>query len=354
MHPPQPPTQADAGQAETAPADGASRGTLAWANRPWWPTPAGGTMIGTTTPEPALPSREQIIQVDGHDVWSRRTGQAGSDGQLPIVLLHGGPGVPSDYLEPLEQLADGGREVIRYDQLGCGRSDHPDDPSLLRVERFVAELQTVCTALGLERFHLYGQSWGGMLALEAALAGLSGLASLVLSNAPASMPLWVSETGRLRRELPPDVQAVLDVHERAGSTGSTDYQEAMMVFYRRHVCRIDPWPECLTRAFSAMEADPRVYHAMCGPSEFHITGSLRDWDVTARLGEINHPTLVISGEHDEATPVVTEALHRGIPRSERVVMTGCSHLCHLEQPQTYRQLLEAFLLRVETGAESRP
>lgn len=312
-------------------------------------------MIGSTTPaEPALPSREQTIRVDGHNVWTRRIGEAGCGDRLPVVLLHGGPGVPSDYLEPLERLADSGREVIRYDQLGCGRSDHPDDPSLLRVERFVAELQTVCTSLGLERFHLYGQSWGGMLALEAALAGLGGLASLVLSNAPASMPLWVSETGRLRRELPQEVQAVLEVHEQAGSTDSPAYQEAMMVFYRRHVCRLDPWPECLLRSFTAMEADPRVYQAMCGPSEFHVTGSLRDWDVTPRLEEITLPTLVISGEHDEATPAITEALHRGIAGSRRVVLEGCSHLSHLEQPQRYRDVLEDFLVEVETQTTPHP
>ena len=312
-------------------------------------------MIGiATAPEPAMSPLEQTINVDGHAVWTRRVGRTGASGRLPIVILHGGPGVPSDYLEPLELLAGSGREVIRYDQLGCGRSDHPDDPALLRVERFVAELETVCQTLELERFHLYGQSWGGMLALEAALTGRNGLASLVLSNTPASMPLWESETGRLRRALPSDVQAVLDGHEQAGTTSSPDYQEAMMVFYRRHVCRLNPWPECLLRSFTAMEADPRVYQAMCGPSEFHITGSLRDWDVTPRLGEIKIPTLVISGEHDEATPAITKALHRGIAGSQSVVMSGCSHMCHLEQPERYLEHLSSFLQDVERRERTTP
>jgi L-proline amide hydrolase len=294
--------------------------------------------------------QEQFIAIDGHRVWTRRVGTASAPDRLPLVLLHGGPGVPSDYLEPLEQLAADGREVIRYDQLGCGRSDHPDDPALLQVERFVAELAEVREALGLDRLHLYGQSWGGMLALEVALSGAPGIASLVLSNAPASMPLWVAETMRLRRALPADVQAVLDALEQAGSTDSPAYQEAMMAFYGRHVCRLDPWPDCLVRSFSAMEEDPRVYQAMCGPSEFHITGSLRDWDVSDRLGEIRQPTLVIGGQFDEATPTITEALHRGIPHSEWVVLDDCSHLCHLEQPEAYRSLLSQFLQRVEDGA----
>jgi proline-specific peptidase len=295
----------------------------------------------------SMPSQEQFVSMDGYRVWTRRVGETSRPDRLPIVLLHGGPGVPSDYLEPLELLADDGRDVIRYDQLGCGRSDHPDDSSFMRVERFVAELAQIVQVLGLKRFHLYGQSWGGMLALEAALAGVDGITSLVLSNSPASMPLWASETGRLRRELPETVQAVLDAHEQAGSTNSAAYQEAMMIFYRRHVCRIDPWPDCLLRSFTAMEEDPRVYQAMCGPSEFHITGSLKHWDVSARLGEIRQPTLVIGGQFDEATPTITEALHRGIEHSEWVVLETCSHLCHLEQPDTYRKLLGDFMQHVE-------
>lgn len=295
----------------------------------------------------AMPAQEAFITVDGHRVWTRRVGSASSADALPILLLHGGPGVPSDYLEPLEALAAGGREVIRYDQLGCGRSDHPDDPELLQVERFVAELARVREALGLEHIHLYGQSWGGMLALEAALSGAEGIASLILSNAPASMPLWVEETTRLRKALPAEVQAVLDAHERTGSTDSPAYQEAMMTFYARHLCRITPWPDCLLRSFQAMEADPRVYHAMCGPSEFHVTGLLRHWDVSHRLRDIQQPALVIGGEFDEATPRITEALHRGLPHSEWVVLEGCSHLSHLEQPERYLQLLDDFLKRVE-------
>ncbi len=183
--------------------------------------------------------QEQFIAIDGHRVWTRRVGTASAPDRLPLVLLHGGPGVPSDYLEPLEQLAADGREVIRYDQLGCGRSDHPDDPALLQVQRFVAELAEVREALGLDRLHLYGQSWGGMLALEVALSGAPGIASLVLSNAPASMPLWVAETMRLRRVLPAEVKAGLDAHQQAGRTHSPADQVALMLVYGRPVCRDD-------------------------------------------------------------------------------------------------------------------
>ena len=188
-----------------------------------------------------------------------------------------------------------------------------------------------------------------MLALEVALSGSQGVKSLILSNAPASMPLWVEETTRLRRELPREVQTVLDQHEEANTIDSSGYQEAMVVFYRRHVCRLDEWPSCLMRSFSAMEADPRVYHAMCGVSEFNITGSLRDWDVSSRLHLIRQPTLVISGEYDEATPKVAEALHRGIAESEWELMPDCSHLCHLEQTDAYLERVNTFF----DGAEAR-
>jgi proline-specific peptidase len=294
-----------------------------------------------------MPIEERWVEVDGYKVWSKRIGALNGNDRYPVVLLHGGPGVPSDYLEPLERLAESGREVIVYDQLGCGRSDHPDDPALLQVERFVAELACVRRAWGLDSIHLYGQSWGGMLALEVALSGSQGVKSLILSNAPASMPLWVEETTRLRRELPREVQAVLDQHEQANTTDSPEYQEAMLVFYRRHVCRLDEWPSCLMRSFSAMEADPRIYHAMCGVSEFNITGSLRDWDVSSDLHLIKQPTLVISGEYDEATPKVAEALHRGIAESEWELMPDCSHLCHLEQTVAYRERVNTFLDGVE-------
>ena len=113
------------------------------------------------------------------------------------------------------------------------------------MERFVEEVAAVRRAWGLDSIHLYGQSWGGMLALEVALSGSQGVKSLILSNAPASMPLWVEETTRLRRELPREVQAVLDQHEQANTIDSSEYQEAMLVFYRRHVCRLDEWPSCL-------------------------------------------------------------------------------------------------------------
>ena len=178
----------------------------------------------------------------------------------------------------------------------------------------------------------------------------SGLTSLILANTIASMSHFVSETNRLRSELPLEVQQTLLKHETAGTTESPEYQEAMLVFYRRHVCRVDPWPDCLNRTFEKLTQNPEVYHTMNGPSEFHVIGTLKDWDITNRLGEIRVPTLVIGGRYDEATPVITEAVHRGIPGSEWVIFENSSHTPHIEETERYMHVLDQFLNRIEAKA----
>ena len=184
-----------------------------------------------------MSAREGFVPFRGLRTWYRVVGEAEEPGKLPVLLLHGGPGATHDYLEPLEALAATGRRAIFYDQLGCGRSDRGDE-SLWTVETYVDEVGAVRRELGLERIHLFGSSWGGMLAMEYALTRPEGLASLIVASSPASMPQWVSETARLRAELPAGVQAVLDAHEAAGTTDDPAYEEACEVFYRRHVCRV--------------------------------------------------------------------------------------------------------------------
>src|SRR5205823_2492399 len=159
-------------------------------------------------------------------VWYRIVGDLEDPGKLPLLCLHGGPGAPHDYLEPLEAMAATGRRVIFYDQLGCGNSDHPDNPSMWTVNLFVEEVGAIRRALGLDRVHILGQSWGGMLAMEYALTQPLGLAGLVIANSPASMSQWVSEANRLRGELPPLAQQTLLKHESAGTVDSPEYKEA--------------------------------------------------------------------------------------------------------------------------------
>ncbi len=188
---------------------------------------------------------------------------------------------------------------------------------------------------------------GGMLGMEYVLTQPGGLVSLTLADSFASTPQWVSEINRLRAQLPPEVQHILLHHEQQGTTDSEEYQNATLVFYSRHICRVDPWPEYVTRAFEKVVQDPEVYLTMWGPSEFQVTGTLKTWDITDRLHEINVPTLLLSGRYDEATPFIVETIHRNIPGSEWIMFENSSHMPHVEETDLYLQVLNRFLTRVE-------
>jgi L-proline amide hydrolase len=300
----------------------------------------------------AQPVKEGTIPFKGFEVWYRIVGDREESGKLPLLCLHGGPGAAHDYLESLDAMADTGRRVIYYDQLGCANSATPSNPSMWTVELYVEEVDAVRDALGLERLHLLGQSWGGMLAMEYALTQPRGMASLIIASSPASMIQWVQEANRLREELSPEVQQTLLKHEEAGTTDSPEYQDAMMEFYRRHVCRIDPMPEYVQRTFQKLDENPEVYHTMNGPSEFHVTGTLKTWDIIDRLGEIRVPTLITSGRYDEATPAIAGTIHQRIPGSKWVLFEESSHMAHAEEPERYMKELDGFLSEVEKEASS--
>lgn len=294
------------------------------------------------------PIQEGTIPYKGYETWYRIVGDGEEPGKFPLLCLHGGPGAAHDYLESLDAMADTGRRVIYYDQIGCSRSAIPESkPEMWTVELYVEEVDAVRQALGLDRIHLLGQSWGGMLAMEYALTQPRGLESLTIASSPASMIQWVEEANRLRADLPPEVQQTLLRHEAAGTVDSPEYQEAMQVFYDRHVCRVVPNPEYVQRSFASIAANPEVYHTMNGPSEFHVVGTLKEWDIIPRLGEIRAPTLVTSGRFDEATPLIAETVRNGIPGAEWVIFEESSHMAHAEEPERYMQVLDAFLTGVE-------
>jgi len=282
---------------------------------------------------------------DGYRVWYRSVGGGAEREDVPLLCLHGGPGVPHDYIENMAAMASTTRRVIFYDQLGCGYSDLPDDTARWQIPRFVDELATVRRELGLERVHLLGQSWGGMLAIEYALTQPRGLESLVLANTASNIALWIAEANRLREQLPPGVNATLLKHEVVGTTDDPEYQTAMDVFYDRHVIRIKPIPEFVQRGFDKLSKP--VYYTMNGPSEFHVIGTIKNWNRTDRLSELHVPTLIVSGRYDESTPVINEIMHRGIAGSEWVVFEQSSHLAHVEEEALYMQTVLAFLHTVE-------
>jgi L-proline amide hydrolase len=285
---------------------------------------------------------------DGNETWYRVVGDL-TAGPTPVVICHGGPGAAHDYTEPIANLSRYGRGCVLYDQLGCGNSTHlPDAPAdFWTVQLFKDELVDLTRHLGVsERYAVVGQSWGGMLGMEHALDHPAGLRGLVVADSPASIPLWVEEANRLREDLPPEVQETLVQHETDGTTDTQEYEDAVRVFYDRHLCRV-PWPDYVERSFAKMAEDPTVYHTMNGPSEFHCIGSLKTWDITDRLHEISTPTLLISGRHDEATPRIVEEIHSRIPGAQWRIFEESSHMPHVEEQEDFLETVEAFLKTVD-------
>lgn len=298
----------------------------------------GWEVLEACAQDPARTEREGFLQVPGGRVWYRAVGDGPG---TPLLVLHGGPGFPHDYLEGLAALGDQ-RRVIFYDQLGCGRSDRPEDPSLWTLERFVEELAAVRAALRLDQVHLLGQSWGTMLAVEYMLTKRpAGVRSLVLSGPCLSARRWEADQATWLARMSAEVQ------EGARSTDfeGPAFQEAVQAFYREHVCRLEPWPESLERSMAGLGMP--IYLQMWGPSEFVATGSLRDFERVERLAGIATPTLFTCGEYDEATPATTAFYHQRMPGSELAVLPDASHEHHLEQPERYLRLVRDFLQRAE-------
>lgn len=290
--------------------------------------------------------REGYVEVPGGRVWYRI---AGEGTRTPLLLLHGGPGAPSYYLEPLARLADE-RPVVFYDQLGAGRSDQPADTTLWRIARFVDELARVREELGLREVHILGHSWGTILALEYMLTKPEGVRSLVLASPALSIPRWLADADSLLRTLPDSVQAVIAEHERAGTTDDSAYQAAVMVFYRRYLSRSEPWPADLDSTFARFGWP--LYLTMWGPSEFTATGSLLTYDRTDRLGDLRLPVLFTVGRYDEATPATVAYYQSLVPGSRLAVLERSAHMTMLDEPEEYARIVREFLREVE-GEASR-
>lgn len=293
----------------------------------------------------------RLVPFGEYQTWVQiTTPDTAKPGALPLFVLHGGPGMAHNYVANIAELADEtGRVVIHYDQVGCGNSTHlPDAPTdFWTPALFVDEFHTVASTLGMDNYHLLGQSWGGMLGAEIAVRRPVGLASLAICNSPASMELWVQGAGELRAQLPSQTQDALDRHEAAGTVTDPEYLAATMEFYRRHVCRTEPMPQDFLDSEAQMEAEPTVYHTMNGPNEFHVVGSLRHWSIIDRLPAIEAPTLVVAGEFDEATPATWQPYVDAIPDARSHVFVDCSHCSHLEKPEEFRAVIAAFLAEHE-------
>lgn len=308
-----------------------------------------GLSAGCTTSQLQPRAQEGRIAVQGGEVWYRIVGVDRPGAAL--LVLHGGPGVPHDYLEPLAALADQ-RPVVFYDQLGCGSSDRPTDQSLWTIEHYVDEVARVREALNLKRVHILGHSWGTALAAEYMLTRRpEGVLSLTMAGPCLSMKRWVADQNAWILELPQNAQATIRQAEAMGNFETKEYESAIGDYYAVHVCRLNPWPDCVQRALSPEKMGKDVYLYMNGPSEFTITGTLKDYERVDRLREIRTRALFVCGRYDEATPAATEFYHRNMPGSEFAVIEDASHLSHAEQPVKFNRVVRDFLKRAERGCE---
>ncbi len=305
---------------------------------------AGCASLTSSSPSAKALSRVPafgFLPVEGGRVWYEVNGTGTG---TPLLVLHGGPGIPHDYLANLALLGDE-RPVIFYDQLGCGQSDRPEDPALWTRERFARELAAVRAALGLEDVVLFGQSWGSVLAVDylSGLAGVrpAGVRGAILAGPALSIPRWIADSRRLMAALPPEVGQAIQEGERTGQTETEAFKAATQVYYQNFVCRADPWPPELERAFAGMGA--QVNTTMSGPTEFTITGPLKDVDVTAQLRALDLPLLFVCGEHDEATPEATRSYAALAPRADVIVVEGAAHVANYDRPEEYLSALRGWL-----------
>jgi len=287
----------------------------------------------------------RMIPVVGgkYKVWTKRIGS----GPLKVLLLHGGPGFPHDYLEAMESfLPQAGIEMYYYDQLGVGNSDAPDDPALWTLPRYLTEVEEVRRGLGLDRFVLYGQSWGGLLAMEYALNYQQHLRGLVISNMCAGIESYLKWTRGLRPKLmTPEVLARFEAMEAAKDYDNPEYERIVIEqLYPQMLCRVQPWPEPVTRAFRL--ANLKIYNQMQGKSEFEVTGNLRDWERWGRLHEIKVKTLTMGANHDEMDPDDMRKMAKLIPNATCAICPNGSHLTMWDDQAAYFQHLLAFLRSV--------
>jgi proline-specific peptidase len=264
--------------------------------------------------------------------------------------VHGGPGATHDYLLPLSDLGRLGYRVVFYDALGCGRSDLPAGTSLYTWEHDLLVLDQVRRSLGGGRIHLMGSSYGGMLVLAYASRHPEHLRSLNATGGLCDVAFATREMRRLVGELPARTRAVLRKYERRKEYQHPEYEEALLTFYRKHLCRLWPWPEDVQS--SLVRISKPVYFTMNGPNEYTIIGNIKDIDFSSDLGRITVPTLLIHGRYDEVTPAVGDRIHRKIPGSRLHVFPRSSHTSFWEERSDYMRLVGSFLREADRSRGS--
>jgi proline iminopeptidase len=298
-------------------------------------------LLSTFQATAQLYPHEGYINVKGGKVWYRIVGNSN---KTPLLLLHGGPGSTSYYLNPLKELAKD-RPVIFFDQLGCGRSSRITDTSLMTLDNYVDEVEQLKTALGITEYFLYGHSWGTMLAMDFYLKHPEGIKAIVFGSPLFSTDLWISDAKTLIETLPDSVQQIIYVNEQNQTYSSPDYQAAVQIYYHHFLRRTERY---LTDIDSTKKTfGENVYEYMWGPSEFKATGTLKDYNRLQYLDKISVPVLLTCGDYDEATPATVKYYQSLLPGSKLIVIKNSGHLTMIDNTEDNNNAIEDFLMRLD-------
>ena len=279
--------------------------------------------------------------------YYRIVGEQKDARKAPLLCLHGGPGSTHNYMEILDRIADTGRQVISYDQIGCGESFAEGRGDLWKAQTWINELKQIRNYLHLDKVHILGQSWGGMLAIQYMIAEKPcGVQSLILSSTLSSSALWSHEQHRRIHFLTQQDQEAIARAEESGDYTAEDYLTANEHFMERYCAgEADAQtPECLTRP-KKIGAESYLY--AWGPNEYTPSGSLKDYDYTDRLGEISVPALIVSGTNDLCSPLVAKTMYDRIPDAVWELFEGARHMCFAEQNDKYCEMLQKWLMEKE-------
>lgn len=328
-------------------APGAGKSAAESAARTAAKTPAGASDIATRVPDGINPvgvrtAGVRLVPVVGgkYKVWTKRVGS----GKTKVLLLHGGPAFSHEYLEAMAAfLPEAGYEIYFYDQLGVNNSDQPEDPTLWTLPRYLEEVEEVRRALGLEQFVLFGHSWGGVLAMEYALKHPKVLKGLVVSNMVAGMQAYLKHVNHLKETLlPAPLLARLNALEAARDFDNPEYERIILDhLYTKIICRLDPWPDALMRSFKHL--NKAIYVQMQGPSEFEVSGNLKDWALWDRLKDIHTRTLLLGARHDTMDPEDIRRMATLMPHAKAAICPDGSHLAMWDDQAVYFGHLLRFL-----------
>lgn len=287
---------------------------------------------------------EGYMPFKGYQTYYRIVGEQKDNGKAPLICLHGGPGSTHNYFEVLDRIAEeDGRQLVMYDQIGCGNSYVENRPDLWNSKVWIEELIELRKHLGLDEIHLLGQSWGGMQTLEYVCNYKpEGLKSIILSSTLPASWLWAEEAQRMIAQMPQDMQDAIKKATESGDYSSPEYQAAEAEYMRQHCAGevTENDPECLRRP---KKAGRESYVVGWGPNEFTPLGTLKDYDVIDQLGDIKEPALIINGGNDLCTPYVAKFMYDRIPNSEWELFRTCRHMCFVEDNDHCVEVLKKWM-----------